>query len=162
MQSSNAVTNFQSMTASHNVNSVLSLISFDYSTPVFPQSNTYTKQNACKMFFSGFTNNREKISKQSNTQHRWRDTVWLFTLKKLLSSKKEWTSGSIFDKSLDTKLSLKTINTIKYIYAIFIIIIIENSFFFSYNTIQPVSPLFTSPWYSLLPSSPNPLPSISL
>lgn len=52
MQSSNAVTNFQSMTASHNVNSVLSLISFDYSTPVFPQSNTNTKQNACKMFLA--------------------------------------------------------------------------------------------------------------
>lgn len=45
-------------------------------------------------------------------------------IKKLLSSKKEWTSGSIFNKSLDTKLSLKTINTIKYIYAIFFLLLL--------------------------------------
>lgn len=74
MQSSNAVTNFQSMTASYNVNSVLSLISFDYSTPVFPQSNqsnTNTKQNACKMFLAVLLIiGEKKISKQSNTQHR--------------------------------------------------------------------------------------------
>lgn len=73
MQSSNAVTNFQSMTASYNVNSVLSLISFDYSTPVFPQSNqsnTNAKQNACKMFLAVLLIIGEKISKQSNTQHR--------------------------------------------------------------------------------------------
>lgn len=50
-----------------------------------------------------------------------RYSVTIYIKKNLFSNKKEWTSGSIFDKSLDTKLSLKTINTIKYIYAIFLL-----------------------------------------